>query len=224
MANINVLITSGGTVEKIDAVRGITNFSTGKLGSLLAESFSVHNAEIWYLHATTACLPSCKVNSFPFESVVELKQTIETILRSEQIDVIVHAAAVSDYLVAEVLDSRGNRLDNKGKISSNETELTVKLAQTPKIISTLREMAPNAVIVGFKLLDGVTKEELFIAAKRVMDQNGCDFVLMNDSAEISGECHIGYLMNDNGIMQCFETKSEIASGIAKAVWEELDNG
>ena len=53
MKNINVLITSGGTVEKIDAVRGITNFSTGKLGSLLAESFSMYNAEIWYMHAKT---------------------------------------------------------------------------------------------------------------------------------------------------------------------------
>jgi len=224
MKNINVLITSGGTVEKIDAVRGITNFSTGKLGSLLAESFSMYNAEIWYMHAKTSCMPSCDVKSFPFESVVELKQTIETILRSEQIDVIVHAAAVSDYMVAEVMDSRGNSIDNKRKISSSESELTVKLTQTPKIISELRELAQNAVIVGFKLLDGVTKEVLYTAAKRVMDQNRCDFVLMNDSAEISGECHVGYLLNNNGIMQCFETKCEIASGIAKAVWEELDNG
>jgi len=218
---MNVLISSGGTVEKIDAVRGITNFSTGRLGSLIAESFSRANAKVWYLHGVRAAIPNCNVINSEFESVAELQSGIRNILSSQNIDVIVHAAAVSDYSVVELTRPDGAQLERNKKISSAEPELILKLVQTPKIIAELRKLAPNAVIVGFKLLDNVPYSALLAAATNTMTANDCDFVLMNDSSTFSGDTHIGYLLDRQLSATKFQTKQEIADGIVRAVTRKI---
>jgi len=218
MAKMNVLITAGGTVEKIDEVRSITNFSTGRLGSLIAESFSARGAEVWYVHGIRAALPNCRVNGIAVESALDLKNAVERVLSSERIDAVIHTAAVSDYTVAEVRGSDGKTLERGTKISSTEKELTLRLVQTPKIIASLRKLAPAAIIAGFKLLNKAPFSELESAAIRLMEQNGLDLVLMNDLSTIHGDVHIGYLLNRNHEQIKFGTKPEIAGGIVEAVF------
>ena len=54
---MHILITSGGTTEQIDDVRGITNFATGKLGKILAEQFLTANHQVVLLAGLTALVP-----------------------------------------------------------------------------------------------------------------------------------------------------------------------
>ncbi|MBR5730646.1 MAG: phosphopantothenoylcysteine synthase, partial [Firmicutes bacterium] len=87
------------------------------------------------------------------------------------------------------------------------------------------KLAPEAVIVGFKLLDEVKKKELLDTAKRLMEKNDCDFVLANDykTVQKGADKHVGYLMSRGGKVETFTGKQAIADGIAGAVekiWKE----
>ncbi|MGX6979552.1 phosphopantothenoylcysteine decarboxylase domain-containing protein [Vagococcus elongatus] len=99
---MNILITAGGTKEKIDDVRYIANHSTGKLGAAMAEAFA-KDAEnsIVYLHGTGAIVPR-RPNVFPIEifSTEDLKNQLENQLNNKQFTAVIHSMAVSDYTVS----------------------------------------------------------------------------------------------------------------------------
>ncbi|HEY5584723.1 MAG TPA: phosphopantothenoylcysteine decarboxylase [Ruminiclostridium sp.] len=104
---MKILITAGGTVEKIDDVRAISNNSTGKLGIAIAEAFLASDnfsiEEIFYLCGQNAVVPpSDKVNIIRIGGVAELAIHVENILSKLQIDVVVHSMAVSDYAVSSI--------------------------------------------------------------------------------------------------------------------------
>jgi len=102
---MKVLITAGGTSEKIDSVRSISNMSTGRLGSLIADSFAIlpDIKEIYYVCNKAAILPqSGKVKKIYVDSVASLEKMITDILNGFNIDIIIHSMAVSDYRVGAV--------------------------------------------------------------------------------------------------------------------------
>ncbi|AEY67954.1 phosphopantothenoylcysteine synthetase/decarboxylase [Clostridium sp. BNL1100] len=97
-----VLITAGGTTEKIDDVRAISNNSTGRLGTAIAEAFlnykSTSIEKIYYVCGQSAVVPSSnKVSIIRIESVAQLASALEEILASHKVDIVVHSMAVSDY-------------------------------------------------------------------------------------------------------------------------------
>ncbi|MCB0393923.1 MAG: bifunctional phosphopantothenoylcysteine decarboxylase/phosphopantothenate--cysteine ligase CoaBC, partial [Bdellovibrionales bacterium] len=95
---MRVLITAGGTSEPIDGVRYITNFSTGKTGASIADEFSVSQHDVVYLHARSAELPkSFNVIRKSFFTYQDLKSLLEKELKNHSYDLVIHAAAVSDY-------------------------------------------------------------------------------------------------------------------------------
>lgn len=100
-----VLITSGGTTEKIDAVRSISNTSTGRLGSLIAECFSkaVCIEKIIYICSKSAVKPqSEKIEIIDVDTVKSLENAIKKVLSETDVDIIIHSMAVSDYRVKSV--------------------------------------------------------------------------------------------------------------------------
>jgi phosphopantothenate-cysteine ligase len=216
---MNILITSGGTTERIDAVRGIANRATGRLGSLIAEQFK--GETVFYICAAQSLKPCTDAEITAITDTLSLENALRGILASNRVDAIIHAMAVSDYRVKAVHNSLGEELDRQKKISSDEKELTVYLEQTPKIISLLRVLSPNAVIIGFKLLDNAPENLLLAAASKLMQDNRCDFILANDQKDISGDSHIGILLDKNGGTKTFFTKQDIAAGIAAAVREAI---
>ncbi|MDR2167744.1 MAG: hypothetical protein LBE35_07850, partial [Clostridiales bacterium] len=137
---MKILITAGGTSERIDDVRRIVNNSTGQLGVALAKAF--RGAEIFYVRGRGAVSPdSSGICEFVVEDATGLERVLRQILDEQNIDVIVHAMAVSDFRVKERIE---------GKISSEIEEFTLTFVKTPKIIGLFRELAPKAMLVGFK--------------------------------------------------------------------------
>jgi len=101
---MNVLITAGGTSETIDTVRSITNYSTGKLGSIIADKFASNGATVTYVCGENAVLPSSNnTNIIRIKSVQELAQTINNLLESQNFDCVIHSMAVSDFTPAAIL-------------------------------------------------------------------------------------------------------------------------
>ena len=215
---MKILITSGGSAEKIDDVRNIVNSSTGRLGCAVAEAFVVYvpNAQIFYLCGKNAARPKADVNVTEIDDVAGLQTAITRLLNEHIIDIIIHAMAVSDYRVKSVSVPGGAYQDISRKISSGYDEITLHLEKTPKIIGMLRGMSPKSTIVGFKLLSDVPRGTLIDVGYSLLTKNDCDFVLANDAAEIAGDAHKGYLIDKNRQYSEYGTKAEIATAIVRA--------
>jgi phosphopantothenate-cysteine ligase len=132
--------------------------------------------------------------------------------------------AVSDYRVKSVKTGSGVELERGKKISSSENELTLLLERAPKIISLFPKLAPRALLVGFKLLAGASKEDLVDAAYELLQKNHCAFVVANDKNLITETGHKAYMIDKNKNYVEFETKKEIAHGIADRLNTLLNGG
>lgn len=101
---MKIIITAGGTTEKIDPVRKITNTATGKLGSLIANAFVKQGGnrieKIYYLCEKEAFVPSLAcMEIVPVEGVNQVKEALTRLLTTQEIDAVIHSMAVSDYTV-----------------------------------------------------------------------------------------------------------------------------
>ena len=230
---MKIIITAGGTSEKIDDVRVITNSSTGKLGYAIGKAFADRYGEemekIYYLHGQRAlCVEDEKVEPVVIGGVMDLQRELSRLLTEERIDAVIHAMAVSDYIVKEVttLDRiRGIQASETeaalsgNKISSDIDDLVIHMKRSPKVISSIKALSPQTALVGFKLLSGVPHQELIDAGYHLLKKNRCDFVLANDLKEIGGGFHRGYLIHGDRRYDTMETNEEIAEMIAGRVME-----
>jgi len=107
-----------------------------------------------------------------------------------------------------------NNEKSSGKISSEIDDLVILLKKTPKVISEIKKIQKDTLLVGFKLLSNVDKDLLIDTAYKLLQKNNCDMVLANDLSEISGDKHGAYLVFPNRDYIRLENKSEIAEAIA----------
>lgn len=179
----SILITAGGTSEPIDSVRVITNRSTGKTGVNLA---NLAHSEGWTVELLLArgLYPETKF-PFPvhrFETVNELGALMKESILARKPKGLVHAAAVSDYVVDQVETNGPNasiqRFPKSGKISGHMDSIRIVLKPAPRLLSKIRsDWRFNGILVSFKL--ETDPEKLLIQSKRSMLENGCDLVVGN---------------------------------------------
>lgn len=230
-----ILVTAGNTSEPIDSVRTITNTATGTLGSMIADYFMDNGVEVVYVCGQGAVQPKhSTVETRTIVGVHDLKQVVEDLSNKYSFDCIVHSMAVSDYTVKGVLaydDMKKHILEGKsldsytttGKLSSDMANPIIMLENAPKIISYFKTLQPKALLVGFKLLVGVTEEKLYQTALNLMNKNNCDFVCANDLDHISKTEHVALIISKDGSYTKMNTKAEIAESIVKAIlnkWRE----
>ncbi len=232
--SMKIIITAGGTSERIDDVRTITNSSTGRLGfaigTAFVEKYGDRIEKIYYLHgARAAYVENEIVEPVKIEGVMDLQDKLTELLTGEKIDAVIHAMAVSDYMVNEVttldrirgIEDPDSKADLSGnKISSDIDDLVIHMKRSPKVISIIKKNSPGTVLVGFKLLSGVPHEELIEVGCHLMEKNRCDFVLANDLKEIGADYHRGYLIHKDHSYDIMENNQEIADMIAKRVMEK----
>lgn len=240
-SKLNVVITAGGTSEYIDKVRKITNSSSGLLGAITADQLAEHDEieHIFYICSQKAITPEDENNKISIIRIVntnDLKNAVTDVLTKHHIDWFIHSMAVSDYYVdavttaemlAKDITTHGDpehfiknpltRLDNSDKLSSYNDNMVLILKQTPKVISIIKELSPDTKLIGFKLLDDVTDEELLSVAKKLMDKNKCDYVIANDLKKISQHSHTAFLLNANNQYTTLHTKIGIANAIENVI-------
>ncbi len=163
-----VLVTAGATREYIDPIRYITNSSSGKMGVSLAEEAELRGAEVTLIR-TKGSVSSLVENQIEVETVEEMLEAIGKELKAEKYDVVVLAAAVSDFRVKEKANV---------KIKSGRP-LTLELEPTPKIIDLVKGLQPDTFLVGFKAETGLGEEELISAARKQIERAGSDLVVAN---------------------------------------------
>ena len=166
-----VLVSAGGTYEKLDFVRGITNQSSGKMGLEIAKEAFIQGADI------TMVTGNMKVHVPKIFDRIEAVSTEEMMYEVEKLlpetDIFVSAAAVSDFTVDQ------SSIQKLGKISSEEN-ITLTLTPGPKIIDMVKEINPKIFLVGFKAEYNVSEEELVVSSRKKIEKTGADFVVAND--------------------------------------------
>lgn len=168
LAGKRVLVTAGATREYIDPIRYITNASSGRMGVAIAEEAELRGAEVTLIR-TRGSVPSFVENQIEVETVEEMLEAIERELKAKRYDVVVLAAAVSDFRVKEKA---------KVKIKSGKP-LTLELEPTPKIIDRVKKLQPSVFLVGFKAETGLSEEEMINAARKQIERAGSDLVIAN---------------------------------------------
>ena len=165
MHGLRLVVTAGGTREPIDPVRFIGNRSSGKMGYAIADAAAARGALVTLISAPTALPAPRGVELVPIETVAELRQALHA--RLEQTDVIVQAAAVSDYRVASPAQQ---------KIKRSGDDLTIRLVENPDVIAEIGGLPTHPLLVGF----AAETDHLLENAQRKLERKNLDLNVLND--------------------------------------------
>ncbi len=191
-----ILVTAGGTKVRIDDVRFVGNFSKGKFGLAIAREFVARGADVHLLASDDAIDREGLRKAHPFARLTpfayfeDFRDGLYRAIEEEKPDVIVMAAAVSDWLCADA---------QSVKIDSSAEELALRFVRAPKLIASLRERCGvGTFLVGFKLLSGAPREELMAKAHRQVRGNRLNLTVANDLGEIRDGQHPVVLVTPEG--------------------------
>jgi phosphopantothenoylcysteine decarboxylase/phosphopantothenate--cysteine ligase len=207
-----VLVTAGGTLERIDPVRYISNDSSGKMGYALAQEAKRLGAEVTLVSAPTALPTPEGIEMVPVKSTQDMLEAV--LARLEQTDVIFKAAAVADYRPAVKAEQ---------KIKKNAETLTLELVKNPDILQEIGARKQKQFVVGFAAETNRLDEYAMDKLKR----KNCDLLVANDvSQEGAGfgtDTNIVKVFDSNGLVEALPilSKAEVARRLLKLVADRL---
>ncbi|MBM3896887.1 MAG: bifunctional phosphopantothenoylcysteine decarboxylase/phosphopantothenate--cysteine ligase CoaBC [Thaumarchaeota archaeon] len=168
--NKKVLITAGPTIEYIDPVRVITNQSTGKTGVLLASELVSAGAKVTLVYGPGKEEPPKGAKVIHVDTAKAMFDAVRNELK-KKFDVVILAAAVSDYVPEKV---------EKSKIKSTKKQVIVKLKQAPKIIDQIKKWQKDVFLVGFKAEADISKQDLLRQARKKLRESNAELMVAND--------------------------------------------
>lgn len=208
LKNKTIVITAGGTIERIDPVRYISNFSSGKMGLALANV--AHS-----MGANVELISTIKTNQ-PYkttfvESADDMYKEVNNSLKNA--DCVIMAAAVADYKIE-------NYSEQKMKKTS-EDKITLTMVKNPDILKEISNKNTKAKIVGFC----AESENLIDNAKIKIKNKGCDYLVANDISRkdigFSSDENEIYILDKDLNIKHFkkDTKQNIAKNILEYIFE-----
>lgn len=170
-----VVVTAGGTRERIDPVRYITNDSSGKMGYAIAQAAQWYGGNVELVSTSKTLSVPTGVNITYVESALEMKDAVES--HFEEADYVVMAAAVSDYRVKKQATQKMKRSGKSG------LEMTIELVENPDILKSLGEKKSTQTLIGF----AAETQNILTYAREKLERKNADWIIANDvSQEGSG--------------------------------------
>lgn len=207
-----ILVTAGPTREAIDPVRYISNESSGKMGYAIAEAARDLGAEVTLVSGPTAINPPAGVRLI---KVVSTNDMYDAVMENYDVDVVIKAAAPSDYRPKKRSDE---------KIKKHEGAMDIELVKNPDILKELGSLKKKQLLVGFAAETQNVKEY----ALKKLDEKNLDFIVANDvSKEGAGfdvDTNIVTIYDNLGnefSYECLE-KKRVASIILDHIAKRLD--
>jgi phosphopantothenoylcysteine decarboxylase/phosphopantothenate--cysteine ligase len=195
------LITNGGTIERIDDVRYISNFSSGLQGALIAKEILKRGGEVFLVEAKTSYalnLQGKNLHIIKVQSALEMLEATLSVLEANKIEGFFAVAAVADFAVK-------NRV--KGKIKKDKTP-KIELEKNPDILETvskLKKLRPKKVI-GFAAEED---ENLIENGRKKLEKKNCDLIFANAMC-FDMENTKGVLISKTAQTAFFGSKKELA--------------
>lgn len=204
-----IVITAGGTIEEIDSVRYISNYSSGKMGIALADCAYSQGADVILVSTVETQKPYRVVK---VKSAQEMEEAVNK--EFDGATCIIMAAAVADYRAKEIVNHKMKKTE--------QNEISVQLVKNPDILKNLcqRKSENKPVIIGFC----AESENLLQNAKEKITRKGCDFLVANDISRkdigfSSDYNEVSILKKDGTVIPVARaTKTEIASKILEVIY------
>ncbi len=169
LAGVRVVVTAGGTRERLDPVRAITNRSSGKMGFALAAEAAARGAESVLIAGASALPTPPGVTRIDVESALDMRAAV---LREQMsAAIVVMAAAVGDFRPA----SPSARKIKKEELGEG-AGLTLALVANPDILAEISRERGARIVVGF----AAESHDVLAAARRKLARKGCDLLIAND--------------------------------------------
>lgn len=209
LLNKKIVITAGGTREKIDTVRFISNYSSGKMGIALADEAYNQGADVTLISTVDIKKPY-RVEIV--QSALEMMQAVEGVNRA---DIMIMVAAVADYRAKEISDIKMKK--------TSEDEISIDLIKNPDILKGISsKKQDNQIVVGFC----AESENVLEYAKEKIQKKGCDYLIANDISRsdigFSSDYNEVYIIDKDLIIEKIEKapKTQIAKKILEVVCKE----
>jgi phosphopantothenoylcysteine decarboxylase/phosphopantothenate--cysteine ligase len=220
LLGLRILVTAGPTIEPLDPVRYLTNRSSGKMGYALARAARLRGADVMLVSGPTRLRPPQDVIFCEVKTAEEMRQAVLT--SSGQYDVIIKAAAVSDYRP---------RVKAEHKIKKGEENHTLEMVKTPDILAELgsEKIDFPRILVGFS----AETEDLLNNARQKLEKKNLDMIVANDvsreDAGFDSDTNLVKVIYRDGQMEEFPlmTKAEVADqllGRIRDLWENRSPG
>jgi phosphopantothenoylcysteine synthetase/decarboxylase len=169
---MRVVITGGPSSEPVDEVRVLTNTSTGELAVTLYEQFVAAGHQVELLLGRGAVCRRPEAQAFTRNE--DLEALLQGIARRQEVGLVLHAAALSDFSIRAVDSHR--RPAALGKLPSGQQGWSLVLEPKPKVLARLRELFPVSRLIGWKLEQDGDPETVLAKARRQIAEhhlNGC---------------------------------------------------
>ncbi len=204
-----IVITAGGTIEKLDPVRYISNFSSGKMGIALADIAHKKGANVELISTFPVDKP---YKNTIVQSAVEMQKAVERSL--ETATTVIMAAAVADYKAQDYSEQKIKK--------TSEDTISITLTKNPDILKEISSKKKDGqTIIGFC----AESQNLIEFAKNKIDKKGCDYLVANDISRKdigfgSDENEI-YILDKSHNIKHFEktTKQQVAKNILEYILE-----
>jgi phosphopantothenoylcysteine decarboxylase/phosphopantothenate--cysteine ligase len=165
LAGRRIVVTAGGTVERIDPVRYITNDSSGKMGIAIAEAARDLGADVTLIAARVSVPLPAGVGIVRVESAEEMLRAV--VERFDAADIVVKAAAVADYRPA---------VRHASKMKKKDDRLKLELEKTPDILAEAGRRKTKQLLIGF----AAETDDLEANAMDKLRRKNCDLIVAND--------------------------------------------
>lgn len=206
-----VVITAGPTRERIDPVRYVSNFSSGKMGYSMAEAARVLGAETVLISGPVALEPPKGVKIVQIESAQEMFEAVQQEYKDAMM--VIKSAAVADYRPAEI---HGQKMKKK------DGDASLQMARTTDILKTLGEQKENQLLVGF----AAETEHVLAYGEGKLQRKNLDYIIVNDVTNPDGgfgnDTNVVTLLSKKGLVQPYESmpKNELATVLLAAILRE----
>jgi phosphopantothenoylcysteine decarboxylase/phosphopantothenate--cysteine ligase len=208
LSGVTALVTAGPTVEDIDPVRFVSNRSSGRMGYRLAEAARDRGARVILVSGPTSLPDPAGVELVRVRSAEQMAAAVAA--RSAEADVIVMAAAVSDYRPASIAPR---------KLKKTEGGLSLELTRTPDILRGLGAGKGARFLVGF----AAETDGLLDNARKKLVEKHLDLIVANDvSGEDSGfgvETNRAVLLDATGAV--LELPQLSKRELAERIWDRV---
>ncbi|MEK3935134.1 bifunctional phosphopantothenoylcysteine decarboxylase/phosphopantothenate--cysteine ligase CoaBC [Sporosarcina sp. FSL W7-1349] len=206
-----VVITAGPTRERIDPVRYVSNFSTGKMGYAMAEAAAALGADTVLISGPVGLPKPAGVRVIDIESAAEMFEAV----KSEYDDayMVVKSAAVADYRPKEI---------HPQKMKKQSGDSNIELERTVDILKTLGEMKADQLLVGF----AAETQHAVEYGKGKLESKNLDYIIVNDvtdpDAGFGKDTNVVTLLSKNGLHQPFQAmpKKELATLLLETIIRE----
>ncbi|MBM0123233.1 bifunctional phosphopantothenoylcysteine decarboxylase/phosphopantothenate--cysteine ligase CoaBC [Pimelobacter simplex] len=215
LAGCHVVVSAGGTRERLDPVRFLGNRSSGRQGYALARAAVARGAEVTLVAANVDLPDPAGVKVVRVESTAELRDAV--LSATAGADAVVMAAAPADFRPTQLSDVKIKKADDGSAPS-------ITLQQNPDILKEIstHRARPDAVIVGFAAETGDATGSVLDLARAKLARKGCDLLVVND---VSGGAVFGSADNEAVILGADGSAVDVPHGskaaLAHLIWDQV---